>query len=373
MGVALRVLHFISGLGPGGAEHMLVRLVENTPELNHHVLSLTGPGELSPALEAAGAVLLEGRKREGLWNTFLLQTAKAVRTVQPNVIQGWMYHGNLASLFAVRTRSKQPLVWNIRQQVPIAQTAKLHQQAAIRLQARGSRFADAIIYNSSAAACGHEAIGFKPAKRRLIPNGFDTNIFRPDSEARRSVRNELGLSDDTLAIGLVARFDPWKNHAAFFSVCARLLESRDDLVFVLAGKDMTANNPHVNSLVSRIPSRNLRLLGDRRDVPRIVCGLDIATNVSLGEGFPNAVGEAMSCAKFCVATPVGATPTLIENCGLIASGTDEAEIYLALLRAVDMGHDQRDAVGKAARVRIQNHFSIQAVAQQYAELYRELV
>jgi len=68
-----------------------------------------------------------------------------------------------------------------------------------------SRFPPAIIYNSETSAKQHEALGYSPEKRIIIPNGFDCTVFRPDRAAGMKVRQELGVPSDAVLIGLIAR------------------------------------------------------------------------------------------------------------------------------------------------------------------------
>ena len=74
---------------------------------------------------------------------------------------------------------------------------------------------DKIIVCSHAALKSHLALGYYKEKMFVIPNGFDLDEFRPDREARKSVRKELKLDENALLVGLVARFDPQKDHRNF--------------------------------------------------------------------------------------------------------------------------------------------------------------
>lgn len=349
---------------------MLWRLIEATPDVEHLVFSLSGSGALSGGLRSAGAILLNDYpKRPGLMQS-VTALRKHAASRAPDVIQGWMSHGNLAAMAAWSAAPRARLFWNIRQSLTEKRLTKLSVRALMLVQAACSRLPCAILYNSMAGAQDHEKIGFSRRKRIVIPNGFNIDLFRPDTMARDAVRAELGLSGDQLAIGLIARYDPWKNHEGFFRMAACLAERHAHLVFVLAGKDVEWANPALAALVSDASLKGrVFLLGDRRDVPSINAALDIACNVSHGEGFPNAVGEAMACGIPCMVTPVGASAELVGACGLASKSTKDDDLIEAAEVMIRMPEAERRALGAAARERILAHFSIKAVAERYLSLY----
>lgn len=363
----MRVLHVITGLGPGGAEHMLLRLIAATPHVEHLVFSLAGAGVLSEKLRAAGATMLDAEGSR--WRDLARLRRQAGRHA-PDVIQGWMYHGNIAALLARSAVPRAATFWNIRQSLTHKRFTKRATRALVRIQASCSRLPEAIIYNAAAAANDHEAVGFSRAARVIIPNGFDTTLFSPDKEARLSVRTALGLAPDHLAIGLIARFDPWKNHEGFFAMAEQIAHRHPGVAFVLAGKGVDPDNGIIGAMTDR-PTLKGRvfLLGDRRDIPAINAALDIACNVSHGEGFPNAVGEAMACAVPCIVTPVGASEELVGPDGLVARSTQVDDLVAAVDVVAAMTRSERHTLGANARRRIIEHFSIEAVAKRYLTLY----
>ncbi|MBY9063463.1 glycosyltransferase [Sphingomonas yunnanensis] len=363
----MRILHVITGLGPGGAEHMLWRLIAATPQVEHLVFSLSGAGVLSQRMRDAGATLL-GDDTTGLRSLRALR--RSVLERRPDVIQGWMYHGNMAALLARSAAPGAAMYWNVRQSLTHKRFTKPATRALVRLQALCSRAPAGIIYNAASAARDHEAVGFSRRSRVIIPNGFDVDLFAPDPAARRAVRAALKLGDDRLAIGLIARFDPWKNHAGFFLMAKRIATLHPRATFVLAGKGIDDGNEELAAMVDGAGLRDrVVLLGDRRDVAELNVALDIACNVSHGEGFPNAVGEAMACATPCVVTPVGASAELVGDDGAIARSTAPADLVDAVDAVARLPDAERRALGARARRRILDHFSIDAVAQRYLALY----
>ena len=153
----------------------------------------------------------------------------------------------------------------------------------------------------------------------VIPNGFDLETCRPDSAARESVRNELQIPEDAPVIGLVARFNPQKDHRTFIQAARLLHNDRPDVRFVLCGAQVSWDN---QALVRWIEEGGVRkqvyLLGRRNDIPRLTASFDIAaSSSSFGEGFPNVLGEAMSCGVPCVTTDVGGSALIVGQNGMV--------------------------------------------------------
>src|SRR6185312_3039922 len=95
----------------------------------------------------------------------------------------------------------------------------------------------------------HEALGYRAEKRVIIPNGFDCQALRPDEAARKAVRSELGIADDTVVVGLVARYHPMKNHAGFLRAAGVVARSHQQTKFVLAGTGVSSKQSELTEAV----------------------------------------------------------------------------------------------------------------------------
>ncbi len=189
------------------------------------------------------------------------------------------------------------------------------------------------------------------------------------------MRAELGIDRAAVAVGLPARFHPMKDHRTFLAAAARLAANRPDLVFVLIGPDITAANPALADAVGALGlSARVRLLGNRHDMPRIYPALDIvALSSAYGEGFPNVIAEAMSCAVPCVATDVGDAAEIIGSTGAVVPPRDAAALAAALERLIAAGPEQRRALGQQARRRIVDNYDLDDIVRRYEALYQEVL
>jgi glycosyltransferase involved in cell wall biosynthesis len=157
----------------------------------------------------------------------------------------------------------------------------------------------------------HGRLGYRKEKMLVIPNGFDTDAFHPCPEARAWLRAQIGAPPQAPLIGLVARVHPAKDHLTWIQAAARIAHRRQEAHFVLCGAGAEETNRELMHWIQEArQTERFHLLGPREDVGRILAALDLAVSSSATEGFPNAIGEAMSCAIPCVGRRSGARRTI---------------------------------------------------------------
>lgn len=357
---------------------MLVKLLSSMDRARFDpvVVSLQGHGPVSRMLyELDVEVVPIGLRRAADLPSSLWRLTHLGRRYDPDLIQGWMYHGNIAShLVKGMSGRRPPVIWNIRQSIDSMPDEKRATAFLIRRGARLSRRAAAIIYNSHHSARQHAALGYAADLHVVIPNGFDCSRFVPSDEARRRIRSELGVDDDVPVIGLLARYHPMKDHASFLAAAALLNTARPDARYVLAGRGVNWENRELSQLVDHLALRDrVFLLGERSDTPVVLAGLDVATlSSSRNEGFPNVIGEAMACGVPCVATDVGDSSWVVGEVGTVVPARNPRALSDAWRGLLEMDARLRRRAGMAARARIEEEFSIKRVAQTYAQLYERV-
>ena len=371
----LKVVHVITGLGVGGAEQMLARLLPGLAGqgMTSVVVSLAPRGPLAEAIEAVGvrvASLSLPAARPPLRGLGAL--VGLLRRERPDVVQGWLYHANLLATLAEPLAGGAPTVWNIRSAAELRDYGRAT-ALTIRAGAWLSRRPRAIVVNSNAARRRHEAFGYRPREWALIPNGFDLERFRPDPAARRAVRNELGLPPGAQLVGHFGRFHPVKRHDVLLSAAGCLLPRHAGLHFVLAGPGVTDANLAPQAALPPEMAGRVHLLGERSDVPRLMAALDVLALSSDSESFPNVVGEAMACGVPCAATDVGDVAELVGETGVVVPRRDAGALATGLEHLLALSPDEARATGARARARIATGYSLERVVARYAALYRVLV
>jgi len=368
-------MHVISGLDTGGAETMLLRLLSASGgDWQSMVVSLKDEGVIGPSIAKLGVPVECLHLRPNAPNPArLLSLLNLTRRFRPQVIQGWMPHGNLAaSLTQFALRIPVPVIWNIRMSLDGVDGEKLTTMGLITLGAFLSRHPSAIIYNSRSGAIQHEKRGYRSAMSAVISNGFDCDILRPDEHARREIREQLGLESDSILVGLVARLHPAKDHFGFLQAASLVSAVHPESRFLLVGKGLTESEPALTKLISKLNlTGRVFLLGERTDIPQLSAGLDIACSSSAYEGFSNSIGEAMACGVPCVVTDVGDSAYLVGNTGVTVPPRNPDALAHAMGQLIEAGPTKRRELGIAARRRIESEFSMPKIARRYKDLYRE--
>ena len=113
---------------------------------------------------------------------------------------------------------------------------------------------------------------------------------------RAQFRDELGIDERTLLIGIIARYSPVKGYNVFLEMARELLEKKHDINFVMIGTDVVKSNYELNEDLNRLNiSGHSFLLGERVDVETAMNGMDILVCPSFSESFGLVVVEALAC------------------------------------------------------------------------------
>jgi glycosyltransferase involved in cell wall biosynthesis len=365
---APKLTHIITGLDVGGAERALYTLLTNGLEgpFRNKVISLTGPGHYGPLLEQAGIPLVCLNMKQG-WPSLRAFWAlrKALRDHPPQIIQGWMTHGNIAAFLGFFSRSSRAsLVFNVRISLDGTEGISRSTRALNKLGALFSYKADAIIYNSRRSQYQYGDAGYKRSVGCFLPNGFDTSVWKPSKNNRSLIRTQLGLSENDKVIGFVGRANPQKDLPNLFSAYKTVGEGRPDVVLMAVGRNIDLPDPRLGRVIAT---------GQRHDVAELMCAFDIFCLSSSVEGFPNVIGEAMATGVPCVTTDVGDAAAIVGESGWVVPPHNSGALAGALIEAIDAPPESLRARGAAARARIEAEFSISSVVAQYIALYERLI
>jgi glycosyltransferase involved in cell wall biosynthesis len=372
----MNVFHVITGLNDGGAEAVLYGLCSHDQSNQHTVISLSGPGKYASKLKSLGVpvtTLNMSPDHSSLFK-FISLVLLFVRD-KPDVVQTWMYHGDLVGGLAARMAGIKSVIWGIHNSTLKPGISKKTTIFIVNILAKLSSWIPARI-----AVCAqrsievHQALGYDRDKMCFIPNGYDLSKFKRGLDFQSKLRLNLVSNQSIPLIGMVARFDPQKDHVNLLDALAIL--SRGGLAFrcVLVGTGLDSSNPQIIELISR---RNLvghlQLLGRRSDVPRIMNALDLHVLPSAyGEAFPNVVAEAMACGTPCVVTDVGDAAYIVGDVGWVVPPQDPIALAQAISTAIhELNTEDGEKRGYLSRLRIEENFSIEQMIGRYNCLWRQ--
>ena len=347
-----RVAFLVTGLDPGGAELQVVALARALRSRGTEVAVFAlRMGPLAAELEAAGIPAAKFR------------LAPLLR-FRPHVLHAHLFHANLAARLA---RLFLPVPVVISTVHSLAESSR--RSAKIGRRDLAYRFTDALadvtVFVSTAAANRHlRANAVSAARTRVIPNGVDTERFRPDPETRARTRAALGLDGEF--VWLAAGRLMWKKN---YPLLLGAMQRQPAGVLLIAGA-----GPDEADLRAAAPP-NVRFLGARSDVPDLMNAADAFVLCSAVEGLPMVLLEAAASALPCVATDVGGVPeaVLTGRTGLLSPPGDEDALSHAMAQLVALPAPERAAMSHAARDYALARFDLRAVVEQWQRLYDALL
>ena len=372
----MRVMHVITGLGAGGAEGFLVRLLQASSATHQAVVvSLMDRGVYGETIETLGIPVHTLSMSRQFPNPLALRKLiLLIRSEKPEIIISWMYHANVLTGLASWFVPERPLVWTIHHANLDHTLNKRRTLRLVRWSAPLSRRCKAVVYVSESSRSLHEAVGYPAKLGAVLPIGLDGEVFRPDARAREVLRREWGWEPEACVLGLLARVDPLKNQPGFLRAAGLAARVNPALRFILAGEGTVPGNPTLVALAAANGLRErVRFLGPRSDIPAVINGLDAVVSSSLGESFPTVLGEALCCGKPCLATDVGDSAVIVGPHGrIIPPGNDqalaEAMTWLANLPPTGM-----TTLCSGSRERALSLFGIRHVAAQYDKMMKSCV
>ena len=337
---SLRIVLLTRSLTLGGAQRQLIYLAKGLAERGHdvHILSFYGGGELD-ATVGDRAVEVSDLGKSGRWD--LLAFANKARSrlihLRPDVIYSFLTPANLTAAGLRRFLPEHRLVWSVRASNLDFSAYGPMIGLTMAVERRLAHVPDLIVANSEAGRRDAVARGFPAAKMCVVPNGIDTAalaLTTPDARAR--ARASLALQSDEVAVGMIARLDPMKDHATFLRAMAQVAAKRRARA-VLAGPPDGPARKRLEALAAELGiADRLLWLGPVPQVENLYPALDVVClSSAYGEGLPNVIGEAMACGIPCVATDVGDCRVLLDGFGSVVAAGSPRALAEAVLSAIE--------------------------------------
>lgn len=373
---SFKVLHVIGGVGPGGAETMMYRLILAAPHVLHEVICLGGRDWYSRGLEERGirvTYLQMTNMISAIWGVFTL--TRRARRSGADVIQGWMYRSNVLAAIAA-WGSGIPVVWGIHNSSlePIGLAGRIWVYVSGILAGVLPSF---IINCSRRSADLHARLGFSRAVSQVIPNGYDPSVFSPESDAAKRIRHSLGVGEGEFLVGSIARWHVQKDIPTLLRAVRGAHEQGVPIRCLLIGHRLDRGNPDLLKLIAAERCEDIAIaLGRRHDVADLARALDVHILASCGgEAFPNSVAETMLCGTPNIVTDVGDSGFMVGETGWVVVARQPEAITQAILSAFE----ERTRVPRrwrclqeASRSRIAEHFSLRRMAEAYERVWRSV-
>ena len=357
----LRVCFVVRSLDTGGAERQLVELVRAMPETEFTwtILTFYAGGALEGEVRDRSNVRVRCLEKRGRWDTagFVGRLLREVRRADPHVLHGSLGVANEASLLAGRLL-RRPVVWRVGAAAVDFSLYDWAHGSIFRAGGLLSRFPDAVVFNSCAGLHYHRAHGWSPRRMTVIHNGFDLERFQPDRTAGGVLRQAWGIANDDVLVGIAARLDPIKDHETFLAAAAMVASRHAFVRFVCIGDGTPRHRARLRARATELGlDGRLVWAGECADMPATYSALDIGCLTSLGEGLPNAVGEAMCCEVPCVVSDVGDCAIVVGETGVVVPARAPDALATGLERLAALSPAERRTLGQQARARIAARYS----------------
>jgi glycosyltransferase involved in cell wall biosynthesis len=369
----IRIAYVLTSLGMGGAEKLALALGQRMAERGHSVALLA----LMPPVAEQWPTNLErihldtGRSPASFLNG-LARARRFVAAFRPDLIHGHCFHANMMARL-LGLASRRPAV--------ISTIHNVYEGGWPRMLAY--RFTNGLSHRtvavSRAAAARFERLGAVPAgKCSVIVNGVDEREFAPDPQRRLRARADLGFRNSSQEAAFlwmtVGRIAPAKDYPNLLRAYAHVRAGRPDAQLGIAGESAADDVAKLRSLAAELNlGDSVKWLGLRRDVSSLLDAADGFVLSSAWEGMPLAVAEAMAMEKPIVATEAGGVRELVGDAGLVVPSRNPDALAAAMLDVMRRSREERCALGRAARLRVVERFSMSANADRWEALYRDLV
>ena len=373
------VLHVINSLDIGGTEKQLYLLLKHLDHsrFSSTVLALSEGGHWAARIPELGIDLLQLKRRGSFEIKRLWELTRFIRRRGPDIVHTWQPSGNLYGGIAAPIGGCRRLIVSYR-------SVDRHSGFRAFVEARVFGRASAVVCNSKALAddlLTRRRVASPPV---VIHNGIelDGGPAGVGREIGEGIRAQLGLPTSSKVVGTVGRMVPFKNQRLVVQIATEILRQREDCFFLLIGDGPTRADLEQQARRLSVSER-VRFLGKRDDVPALLAACDVFLFPSrhqvgvggvAGEGFPNAVMEAMQAGLPCIASNKSGADELFSDgeAGYLLGPDDEAGFARKLLRLL-RDDRLRITLGSRGRDIIAQRFAVASMAQRMAELYSSLL
>ncbi len=372
------IMHVIVGLGVGGAELMLKRLIEShqsTFGCRHSVISLTDLGKIGEQLQDQGVEVcaLDMRSLIDIPHV-LLELMRQIRSSRPSIVQTWMYHADLLGGLAALMAGNRQIIWGIRTTDVKAGGSRITALIRKMCAVLSYRVPRTIVCAAESSRQAHAAVGYDSKRMVVIPNGFDLARLVATAEQREILRSECGFAAEHIVIGSLGRFHPAKDQHNFVRAAGLLADRFPHVRFLMIGRQLDGTNEELGSWIAETGHDDrFVLLGERADAPICLAAMDVFCLHSRNEGFPNVLGEAMAMGLPCVATDVGDAAMLLADTGIVVPRDDSAALAQGVGRILEMESDDRKQLGQEAMARIHSDFTMDRACERFEAIYKQVM
>lgn len=362
----MKILFVITGLGVGGAERQVIDLADQFAQRGETVAIayLTGEAQIFPNHSQISLVGFRISKSIGGFFRGYLALRGLIKKFQPDVVHSHMVHANLLARL-IRLTTRLPRL--------ICTAHSTNEGGQLRMWAYRltNSLADVSTNVTNKAVKAFEEKGaVLPGQMLAVVNGIDTNRFRFNQDERSRLRIAQHLSDADQVIFAIGRLVEAKDYPNLLHAFSKIKKNQSKAVLWIAGAGDLLSE--LKSLAASLGILDCVIfLGIRSDIPALLNAADIYVLSSAWEGFGLVVAEAMATEKVVVATDCGGVKEVLGDCGLLVPTNNPNALADALNKALIMNKEEAQTLGKKARRRVENNYSLFAAVNRWEKIYQQ--
>jgi len=371
-----KIIHIISGLGNGGAEACLFRLIIANPDYTHIVISIKDKGFYGDKLAENNIKVITLNLRNYVFIIPIMFKIKNILVNEkPDVIHSWMYLSNLIAGFIGYFLKIKNIIWSVHGSVHLPSTKISTFIIILMCSFLSWIIPNHIVFVSNYSIKRHLKLGFCKNKIRLITNGFtikdEVNIYRN----REFLEREFSILKDFKIFAMISRYHPVKDFKTLLLSLKKLKENFKNFKCLLIGHNIYQNKELEFLVNSYQLNTNVLLVGEIRDITSLMSGFDLLFLSSLSESFPNVIIEAMANGTPCISTNVGDISLIIDDeTGWVIPKSDPQAFSRSILLAINemdnkfLWNERRlKCISK-----IKNNYSFEKMNNNYVELWENI-
>ena len=368
----MKILQVISLLGTGGVERQVLYLADGMIAQGHDVriMVLRGPSTNTVFKTRAPIHLLGMTKSPWGILRAVWRARRTIREFRPDVVHCHMFH---AIIFIRLLRPFASIPYLVC--TPHQALTSLNQQEGSKKYALTYRLTDRLAdlmtnVGEEATRTFLTARAVPPGRIRTVHNGYDTERFQPNAEARTRLRKEIGLREGTFMWLAVGRLCDAKDYPNMIAAFARVTALCPNTMLFIAG-DGPLDNACREMIASMHLGEAITLLGVRSDIPDLMAAADGYVLSSAWEALPMVIGEAMASGLPVVATACSGVQELLGGSDFTVPPKDAGALAEAMMKLINFPLDRRWAIGAENRERLCKYFSLERKCSEWIMLYKE--
>ncbi len=367
----IKVILAIRALNIGGAERQFLEIVKKMDrnQFDVHVISMY-PGHLDKEIKELNFTCFKKKRRMDF--AFFIQLFKYINHCKPDVIYSFMPAMNITMAIAkLFTNTKAKLIWGQFGSKPDYNKYKGLRKQIYRIQKIFESTTDAITADGRKGIEFYQELNMKLKNTKVIFSGTDINRFSRNEDKRHEFRKRFNLGSADIAIGICSRLDVMKGYLVLAEAARLILEKYSNVHFFSIGYGDNSIVTDSGKILGEHSDRFV-WLGKQLAPEDSMSGWDIYCSSSLfGEGFSNAIIEAMSCSLPMIVTDVGEAKYQVSGVGKVVKPGDVTELFNAL----DSWMEDRsfDKVGVESRKRVVNNFSSTEMTRNTEEFIKQVI